>query len=218
MVLYDYRTKVLTNNTMNTFLGSRITQYLSGVHPYRHTIFLTRHGESEYNVQKKIGGDSPLSQLGAEYARRLAEFAEYVTCRDAKEFCIVTLKPEDAPQLRDHLADGVPGHFRLKTRWAKSWEKGFDLKAGMRLVRIQRGYGTDFGHPPATVADLMKAVGRGTTTLVFADGELDKARPARLWTSSLRRTIQTASHIKHPTLQLGDKRVWLQMAHRQYRD
>ena len=31
-------------------------------------IFLTRHGESEYNRQGKIGGDSPLSERGESYA------------------------------------------------------------------------------------------------------------------------------------------------------
>ena len=34
-------------------------------------IFLTRHGESEYNVSGKIGGDSNLSQRGRKYAAAL---------------------------------------------------------------------------------------------------------------------------------------------------
>jgi hypothetical protein len=37
--------------------------------------------------------------------------------------------------------------------------------------------------------------------------------PARLWTSSLQRTIATAALIKHPVLESG----WLQMANRVYR-
>jgi hypothetical protein len=37
--------------------------------------------------------------------------------------------------------------------------------------------------------------------------------PARLWTSSLQRTISTAALIKHPVLESG----WLQMANRVYR-
>lgn len=34
-------------------------------------IFLTRHGESEYNVSGKIGGDSNLSERGRKYAAAL---------------------------------------------------------------------------------------------------------------------------------------------------
>jgi hypothetical protein len=39
-------------------------------------IWLTRHGESEYNVSGKIGGDSLLSPRGAEYARALPDALE----------------------------------------------------------------------------------------------------------------------------------------------
>jgi broad specificity phosphatase PhoE len=39
-------------------------------------IWLTRHGESEYNVAGRIGGDSGLSARGAEYARLLPDALE----------------------------------------------------------------------------------------------------------------------------------------------
>jgi len=39
-------------------------------------IFITRHGESEYNVASKIGGDSSLTEKGHEYARALNKFLE----------------------------------------------------------------------------------------------------------------------------------------------
>ena len=38
------------------------------------SLFLTRHGESELNVQGRIGGDGELSGAGWEFARRLVEF------------------------------------------------------------------------------------------------------------------------------------------------
>lgn len=37
-------------------------------------ILITRHGESLYNVENRIGGDPPLSESGREYARDLAKF------------------------------------------------------------------------------------------------------------------------------------------------
>ncbi len=36
-------------------------------------IWLTRHGESEWNVLAKLGGDSSLSSQGAQYARALPD-------------------------------------------------------------------------------------------------------------------------------------------------
>ena len=38
------------------------------------TLYLTRHGESEYNVAGKIGGDSPLAPRGKEYADVLGNY------------------------------------------------------------------------------------------------------------------------------------------------
>lgn len=38
------------------------------------TVYLSRHGESEFNVLGKVGGDAVLSPRGRAYGRRLAEF------------------------------------------------------------------------------------------------------------------------------------------------
>ena len=42
--------------------------------PEGKTMFFSRHGESEFNVTDRIGGDSPLSQRGALYAKALARY------------------------------------------------------------------------------------------------------------------------------------------------
>jgi 6-phosphofructo-2-kinase / fructose-2,6-biphosphatase 2 len=44
------------------------------IHITPRTIYLTRHGESEFNVMGKIGGDSALSERGRQYAAALAKF------------------------------------------------------------------------------------------------------------------------------------------------
>jgi broad specificity phosphatase PhoE len=46
------------------------------LHMLPRTFYLTRHGQSEYNLLGKIGGDSGLTPAGVEYARRLAVFAK----------------------------------------------------------------------------------------------------------------------------------------------
>lgn len=45
------------------------------LHTLPRTFYLTRHGQSEYNLLGKIGGDSGLTAAGIEYAKRLAKFA-----------------------------------------------------------------------------------------------------------------------------------------------
>ena len=45
------------------------------LHTLPRTFYLSRHGQSEYNLLGKIGGDSSLTKSGLEYARRLATYA-----------------------------------------------------------------------------------------------------------------------------------------------
>jgi broad specificity phosphatase PhoE len=61
-------------NRISGFLNSRILFLLSNLHITPRPIWFTRHGESEYNVQGRIGGDSLLSPRGTAYALRLAAF------------------------------------------------------------------------------------------------------------------------------------------------
>lgn len=65
--------KVVVNKVTN-YLETKIVFYLMNLHITPRKIWLTRHGESEYNVLGRIGGDSSLSGKGQEYARRLGEW------------------------------------------------------------------------------------------------------------------------------------------------
>ncbi|GAA96654.1 uncharacterized protein L969DRAFT_97010 [Mixia osmundae IAM 14324] len=58
-------------NKIDGYLQSRIVFYLMNLHLTPRAIFVTRHGESQYNVEGKIGGDAPLSTRGAKYAAAL---------------------------------------------------------------------------------------------------------------------------------------------------
>ncbi|KAI0807025.1 bifunctional 6-phosphofructo-2-kinase/fructose-2,6-bisphosphate 2-phosphatase [Fomes fomentarius] len=53
------------------YLQSRIAFYLMNLHLKPRSIFFSRHGESQFNVEGKIGGDSPLSERGMHYAKAL---------------------------------------------------------------------------------------------------------------------------------------------------
>jgi broad specificity phosphatase PhoE/predicted kinase len=54
------------------WIPGRIVSFLTNLQVTRRPIWLTRHGQSEWNVLGKIGGDAPLSPLGRAYAENLA--------------------------------------------------------------------------------------------------------------------------------------------------
>ena len=67
---------------MRGFLRQRVLQILSAANPKPRTIYLSRHGFSEYNVLGKLGGNPPLSQWGETYAHRLGEWVAENIQRD----------------------------------------------------------------------------------------------------------------------------------------
>ena len=71
-------------NNIHGFLLGRIVQFLSNLHATHQTIYLSRHGQSEYNFQGKIGGDSGLSLMGEKYAMRLGEYADKELSKDTE--------------------------------------------------------------------------------------------------------------------------------------
>jgi len=63
------------------YLPLKVAHFVMNLHTLPRTIYLSRHGQSEYNLLGKIGGDSGLSKCGIEFARRLAVFArEKIAC------------------------------------------------------------------------------------------------------------------------------------------
>lgn len=53
------------------YLQSRLVYFLTNLHIKPRSIWLSRHGESEYNLDGKIGGDADLSPRGFQYAKLL---------------------------------------------------------------------------------------------------------------------------------------------------
>jgi len=100
-------------NKIKGFLPGRIVNYLMNLHTQPRPIYLSRHGESQYNVLKKIGGNSPLSPQGEKYAEALADWV--------KENVLQPAKP----------LTGNPMHARLYTsslRRTKDTVRHFDHK------------------------------------------------------------------------------------------
>ncbi|KAK9703020.1 Fructose-2,6-bisphosphatase [Basidiobolus ranarum] len=58
-------------NKIQGYLQSRVVYFLMNLHIQPRSIFFSRHGESMFNVQGKIGGDSELSPRGLQYRSAL---------------------------------------------------------------------------------------------------------------------------------------------------
>jgi broad specificity phosphatase PhoE len=64
--------KTVIAHRIEGYLPARLVFFLLNVHIEPRPIWLTRHGESEYNVEGRLGGDPPLSARGRQYAAALA--------------------------------------------------------------------------------------------------------------------------------------------------
>lgn len=53
-------------NRIQDYIQSKIVYYLMNIRVHSHCIYLCRHGESDHNVQGRIGGDSELSPRGKQ--------------------------------------------------------------------------------------------------------------------------------------------------------
>lgn len=64
------------------YLPQKVVHFVMNLHTLPRVFYLSRHGQSEYNLLGKIGGDAGLTEAGREYARRLADFAQNVVGMD----------------------------------------------------------------------------------------------------------------------------------------
>uniref|UniRef100_A0A4W3IEZ0 6-phosphofructo-2-kinase/fructose-2,6-biphosphatase 3 n=1 Tax=Callorhinchus milii TaxID=7868 RepID=A0A4W3IEZ0_CALMI len=71
-------------NRVQDHIQSRIVYYLMNIHVHARTIYLCRHGESDYNLKGRIGGDSGLSPRGKKFATALGTFLEEQNLKDLK--------------------------------------------------------------------------------------------------------------------------------------
>lgn len=63
-------------NRVKGHVQSRAVYYLMNIHVLPRTIYISRHGETEMNLQGRIGGDSDLSENGRKFGQKLKEYLE----------------------------------------------------------------------------------------------------------------------------------------------
>ncbi|XP_037540681.1 6-phosphofructo-2-kinase/fructose-2,6-bisphosphatase 2 isoform X1 [Nematolebias whitei] len=71
-------------NRVQDYIQSKIVYYLMNIHVHTHSIYLCRHGESQHNLEGRIGGDSGLSERGKQFAAALRGFVKEHPLSDLK--------------------------------------------------------------------------------------------------------------------------------------
>lgn len=66
------------------FSQGRIIYYLMNIHITPRSIYICRHGESESNIQGRIGGNDLLTSNGQEFSEKLGKFIEEQEIKDLK--------------------------------------------------------------------------------------------------------------------------------------
>jgi broad specificity phosphatase PhoE len=186
----------LLNHVNNKF---KVVHFVMNLHTMPRTFYLTRHGQSEYNLLGKIGGDSGLTPAGIEYARRLAQFAkEYIAKED-----IESEDEETTANEGEALAPGRPT--------TTSASGAYD--SPNTLTNLPEAFATP---PPTSPIPYDHKRSPSSFRLSSLGRPIDKHGPipCRLWTSTLRRTKETAQFIEHNTIQYtwdnGDTAEWVQ--------
>ncbi|KAG8132041.1 hypothetical protein E2320_009932, partial [Naja naja] len=121
-------------NRVQDYIQSKIVYYLMNIHIQPRTIYLCRHGESECNLIRKIGGDSGLSTRGKQFAEALKMFIKEQEIMDLK---VWTSQLKRTIQTAEAL--GVP---------YEQWKILNEIDAGvceeMTYEEIQRKYPEEF--------------------------------------------------------------------------
>ncbi|AWU73616.1 uncharacterized protein C5L36_0A02200 [Pichia kudriavzevii] len=90
--LINFSSQIVLNQ-IDSYLKSRIVYYIMNLHVKNRYIWLSRHGESQYNLEGKIGGDASLSERGEKYAFKLVELVnKYIPDPEKLEVWTSTLK------------------------------------------------------------------------------------------------------------------------------
>jgi len=71
--LYDVGSQFMMNN-ITGYIESKVVSFLMNLHITPRPIYFTRHGESLFNIENRVGGDPDLSERGYKYAERLGRF------------------------------------------------------------------------------------------------------------------------------------------------
>ena len=82
------------------------------LHPEPKPIFFTRHGQSEYNLEDRIGGDPNLTSFGKQYAQALGKFVSTIEYCDVNRLAVWTSCKRRTVQTAEYI------ECNSRVRWA----------------------------------------------------------------------------------------------------
>ncbi|ROW00720.1 hypothetical protein VSDG_03325 [Cytospora chrysosperma] len=125
-------------NRIQDYLQSRVVYYLMNLHIRPRSVWLSRHGESEYNLEGRIGGDALLSPRGEQYARKLPELVRE-SVGDDRPLTVWT------STLKRTIATSrfLPKHYN-QLQWKALDELDAGVCDGMTYQEIKDQYPEDF--------------------------------------------------------------------------
>ncbi|KAI9706370.1 MAG: Fructose-2,6-bisphosphatase [Candelina mexicana] len=124
-------------NMIRDYLQSRVVYYLMNLHIKPRSIWLSRHGESEFNLGGQIGGDANISQRGELYAQRLPELVKE-SVGDGRKLTVWTSTLRRTIQ----TARFLEGYDKLE--WKALDELDSGVCDGLTYQEIEERYPEDF--------------------------------------------------------------------------
>ncbi|KAH8705968.1 AvaB protein [Talaromyces proteolyticus] len=128
-------------NQIKDYLSSRLVYYIQNLHIKPRSIWLSRHGESEFNLTGKIGGDSDISSRGEAYARALPGLLKQSGVPPGAKLTIWTSTLKRTIQTARHLA-AETGYEKLE--WKALDELDSGVCDGLTYEDIAERYPEDF--------------------------------------------------------------------------
>ncbi|KAL2825264.1 hypothetical protein BDW59DRAFT_172368 [Aspergillus cavernicola] len=128
-------------NQIKDYLSSRLVYYIQNLHIKPRSIWLSRHGESEYNLTGKIGGDSSISERGEAYARALPSLLKKSGVPANAKIVIWTSTLKRTIQSARHLAAETKYE---KLEWKALDELDSGVCDGLTYEEIAEEYPEDF--------------------------------------------------------------------------
>ncbi len=112
--MINVSSQVIIKN-IEDYLQSRIVYYVMALHIRPRSIWLSRHGESDYNLLGKIGGDADISERGELYARKLPDLvAESFGSSDKGKLTVWTSTLKRTNQTAKYLTEGPNGYKKFE--------------------------------------------------------------------------------------------------------
>lgn len=69
--------KRIVLHNISGYLESKIVSFVLNIHTQPRVILLARHGQTEYNENDRLGGDSDLNDNGKKFGQNVAKFCKY---------------------------------------------------------------------------------------------------------------------------------------------